>query len=68
VLGGGGLSADNPPRYAGAAGHSARRGGNAESVGVGDWFAQQVDQRVVDARVLDPSRSEEKLHDGGSSE
>ena len=38
------------------------RGGDTEGVGVGDRFAQQVDQRVVDARVLDASGSEKKPH------
>ena len=38
-----------------------RRGGNAEGAGLGNRFAQQVDQRLVDARVLDPSGSEKKF-------
>src|SRR4051794_9943547 len=38
------------------------RRGNAEGVGVGDRFAQKVDQRVVDARVLDAPGRKEKLH------
>ncbi len=38
------------------------RGRDAEGVGLGDRLAQQVDQRVVDARVLDAGGSEEKSH------
>jgi hypothetical protein len=34
-----------------------------EGIGVGDRFAQQVDQRVVDARVLDAGGSEKKVQD-----
>src|SRR5712691_3824667 len=38
-------------------------GGNAKGARLGNRFAQQVGQRVVDARVADASRSEKKLHD-----
>src|SRR6266536_1651939 len=34
----------------------------AEGAGLGNRFAQQVDQRVVDARVADASGSEKKPH------
>jgi hypothetical protein len=37
-------------------------GGDTQGVGLGDWFAQQADECVVDARVLDASGSEEKFH------
>ena len=55
------LSADEPPCRA-RTGHGVpvRRGGNAEGAGLGNRFAQQVDQRVVDARVLDASGREKK--------
>jgi hypothetical protein len=39
------------------------RSGNAEGVGVGNRFAQEFDQRIVDARVFDASGGEEKFHD-----
>ena len=39
------------------------RGGDAEGVGLGNRFAQQVDQRVVDTGVFDASGSEQKFHD-----
>ena len=42
------------------------RGGDAEGAGVGDRLAQEVDQRVVDARVLDAGGREEKLQDASS--
>ena len=55
-----GLSADEPPDALSwtDVGVPVHRGGDAEGAGVGDRFAQQVDQRVVDARVLDASGSE----------
>ena len=58
--GGSGLSsADEPPCPARTdLGVPVPRGGNAEGVGLGNRFAQQVDQRVVDARVLDASGGE----------
>jgi hypothetical protein len=40
--------------------------GNAEGVGLGNRFAQEFDQRIVDARVFDASRSEEKFHDAAA--
>jgi GTPase involved in cell partitioning and DNA repair len=43
-------------------GEGVNRGGNEEGVGLGDRFAQHIDQRVVDNLVLDASGSEEKLH------
>src|SRR5437879_5015053 len=39
------------------------RRGNTEGVGLGNRFAHQVDQGVVDARVFDASRGEKILHD-----
>jgi hypothetical protein len=47
---------------ASTAGYGVHRGGNAEGAGLGNRFVQQVDQRVVDARVLDASGREKKLH------
>src|SRR5437879_4066725 len=38
------------------------RRGNTEGVGLGNRFAHQVDQGVVDARVFDASRGEKILH------
>ncbi len=62
--GAGFLSADEPPcRRRTAHGVPVPRGGDAEGVGLGDRFAQEVDQRVVDARVLDAGGREQKLHD-----
>jgi hypothetical protein len=57
-------SADEPPCSARTChGVPVRRGGNAEGTGLGNRLAQQVDQRVVDARVLNAGRSEKKLYD-----
>ena len=39
------------------------RGGDAEGAGVGDRLAQELDQRVPDARFLTPAGGEKKLHD-----
>ena len=47
---------------ASTAGEGIYRGRNEKSTGFGNRFAQQLDQRVVDARVIDASGSEEKLH------
>lgn len=38
------------------------RSGDTESAGVGNRFAYKLDQRVVDARVLDARGSEKKFH------
>ena len=38
------------------------RGGNAEGAGLADRLAQEVDQCALDARVLDASGREKKLH------
>ena len=56
------LAADRSPRHTGPAGEGVDRGGDEQGVGLGDRFAQQVDQRVVDAAVLDPGRCEESSH------
>ena len=39
------------------------RSGDTEGVGIGNRFTQEVDQRVMDARVLDARRGEKILHD-----
>src|SRR5438105_6012732 len=39
-----------------------RRGRDAEGAALGDRFAQEIDQGVVDARVLDASGREKKPH------
>ncbi len=41
-----------------------QRGGNAQGAALGNRFAQQVKQRLVDAWILDASRSEQKFHEG----
>jgi hypothetical protein len=38
------------------------RGGDAQGAGFGNGLAQEVDQRVLDARVLDAGGSEKKPH------
>jgi hypothetical protein len=38
------------------------RGGNEKSVGPGNWFAQEINQCIVDAPVADTGGSEKKLH------
>lgn len=43
---------------------SVESGGDAQGAGVGDGFAQQIEQRCVDTRVLDAGGSEEQFHDG----
>ena len=51
--GGFGLSRDEVPGLARIAmGMPVPRRGNAQGVALGDWLAQQLDQRRVDARVL----------------
>ena len=47
------LLPDQPPCHGSTAGHGVRRGGNAEGVGLGNRFAQQINQCVVDADVVD---------------
>jgi hypothetical protein len=46
-----------------ALGMAVPRSGNAEGVGFGNRFAQEIDQRIVDARVFDASGGEQKFHD-----
>src|SRR5207248_10272240 len=59
----GGLAGDETVCAANAArGVPVRRGGNAEGVALGNRLAQQVEHRVIDARVLDAGRREQKLH------
>src|SRR4051812_23466633 len=41
---------------------------DAESVGVGDRFAEEVDQLRVDGRVLDPGGSKKKPHAASRSQ
>jgi hypothetical protein len=53
-------AADQPPCMASTAGPGVRRGGNAESVGLANRLAEQADQRVADALVLDASGSEKQ--------
>ena len=63
LMGVGHLPADELPGPAGTApGVPVPRGRDAEGAGLGDRLAQQVDQRVVDARVLDAGGSEKKFH------
>ena len=38
------------------------RGGDAERVALLDRLREEIEERGVDARVLDPGGSEEKLH------
>ncbi|NJM27703.1 MAG: hypothetical protein HC856_04715 [Pseudanabaena sp. RU_4_16] len=57
-------STDEPPcPVRTSVGMPVQRGGDAEGVGVGDRFAQEIDQRVANARVLDTCGCEKKLHD-----
>ena len=56
------LPADAQPRLARAGqGMPVQRRGNAEGVALGGRLAEQLDQRVVDARVLDAGGSEKKF-------
>src|SRR6185503_661685 len=57
------LPADEAPSST-RTGHRVRvrRGGDAEGVGFFDRLPQQVDERVVDARVLDAGGREKELH------
>jgi hypothetical protein len=43
------------------------RGRDAESIRFSDRFAEEFDQRTVDARVLDASGREKKFHDASLS-
>src|SRR3954468_19886135 len=56
-------SADELPRLLAGTdpGVPVHRGGDAEGAGLADRFAQHVDQRVADARVLDAGGREKKL-------
>jgi hypothetical protein len=57
------LPADEPPRPAEPArGAPVRSGGDAQRAGLGNRLAEQIDQRVVDARVGDAGGSEKKFH------
>src|SRR5690606_27963922 len=51
------------PCVAGATGKGVDRGGDAEGAGLGNGFAQQVEQRVVDAGILDTGGSEQQFHE-----
>ena len=51
--GAGGHSTDQSPGHGSTAGTGVDRGGNAEGAGLGDRFAQKVNQRVMDAVVAD---------------
>ena len=56
-------SADETPCQLGAdVGVPVPRSGDTEGVGIGDRFVQELEQCVVDARVLDSSGREKKLH------
>ena len=44
---------------ASTAGYGVYRGGNAEGVGLGNRFAQEVDERVVDTGVFDAGGREQ---------
>ena len=57
-----GFSADRLPCHASTAGEGIYRGRNEKSTGFGNRFAQQLDQRVMDASVINASGSEEKPH------
>jgi hypothetical protein len=60
---GGRSPGDEPPRAAGTAlGVPVPRSGDTEGVGVGDRFPEELDERVVDARVLDAGGGEKKFH------
>jgi hypothetical protein len=62
--GGPGLSSgDEVPCQAGAALHAVSSGRDTEGTRLCDRFAQEVDQRVPDARVLDARGSEKQPHD-----
>src|SRR5207249_4263954 len=57
------LAADEPPRpLKPARGVPVRSGRDAEGAGLGNRLAEQVDERVMDARVGDASGSEKKFH------
>src|SRR5262249_39660725 len=53
---------DQPVRGDSSAGKRVDRSGNAERARLGDRLVQQVDERVVDARVGDPTRREGQTH------
>src|ERR1035438_5765533 len=65
--GGGSPSGDEAPGHVSSPALGVHRGGNAQGVGLGNRFTQEVDQCVVDARVLDASGSEKKPHDAPPS-
>src|SRR4029079_17908548 len=55
---------DEVPGRAGPAGHAVGRGGDAEGAGLGDRLAEEVNQSIADARVLDAGGREKQLHRG----
>src|SRR5579883_2449519 len=56
------MAADQLPRTARTPGKRIDRGRDAERGGVVDRLLQELDERVIDARVLDASRSEKEFH------
>jgi hypothetical protein len=41
---------------------AVQRGRDAQGAGVGDGFAQEIDQRLANARILDTCGRKKKLH------
>ncbi len=56
------VAADEPPSHARAVGEGVAGGGDTEGVALGNRFAQQVEQRVIDAGVFDAGGCEQKFH------
>src|SRR6201996_2436914 len=56
-------SADHPIRYVSPIGQRVNRGGNKKRARLGHRLAQQLNQRVVNARVADTCRSKKKPHE-----
>src|SRR6202012_1402431 len=56
-------SANHPIGLVSPAGQSVDRGGNKKRARLGYRFAQQLNQRVVNARVADSCRSKKKPHE-----
>ena len=64
---GAGGAGDDPVGTRGSVRKSVRRRGHAERAGLFDGLAQELDQRVVDAGILDAGGGEEQLHGAGET-
>jgi len=60
------MTGDESPRRTRSTAIGVDRGGDAQSVRLLDWLAEEFDQRIADTGVLYASRSEKEFHDTSS--